>query len=67
MRACKANASKRLTRSGFEDAERKRWTAHGSTPYLWKEDAVVAAVDYTLHRQGDVMAIHAGTTPQQPS
>src|SRR5262249_2721206 len=30
MRACKANASKRLNQAGFENAERKRWTAHGS-------------------------------------
>jgi REP element-mobilizing transposase RayT len=61
MRTCKANASKRLNRAGFENAERKRWTAHGSTKYLWNEDDVSSAVDYTLHQQGDVMAILDGT------
>jgi len=66
MRSCKANASKRLNQAGFEDAQRKRWTAHGSTRYLWKEDAVAAAVEYTLHRQGNVMAIYDGRA-QQPS
>ena len=58
MRACKANASKRLNRAGFENTERKRWTAHGSTKYLWNEQAIAETVDYTLNRQGEVMAIY---------
>jgi len=57
LRACKANASKRLNRSGFENAERKRWTAHGSTRYLWSDEAVGQKVRYTLQEQGEVMGV----------
>ena len=60
MRACKAHASKCLNQAGFEDSQRKRWTAHGSTRYLWKEEAVMEKVNYTLHQQGKVMAIYEG-------
>src|SRR4051794_38955632 len=38
MRACKAHASGCLTNAGFENRDRKRWTTHGSTKYLWHED-----------------------------
>lgn len=58
MRACKANASKRLNQAGFENAERKRWTAHGSTRYLWNEETVAEKTHYTLHEQGDMMATY---------
>jgi REP element-mobilizing transposase RayT len=61
MRSCKSLASKRLTQSKFEDRDRKRWTSHGSTRYLWHEDAVAAAVEYTLHQQGEPMAVFDGT------
>jgi REP element-mobilizing transposase RayT len=61
MRTCKANASKRLSQAGFENAERKRWTVHGSTRYLWNEDAVSDKVHYTLHGQGNVMASYDGS------
>ena len=60
MRACKANASKRLNQAGMENAERKRWTAHGSTRYLWNEEMVAEKVYYTLHGQGDVMETYEG-------
>jgi REP element-mobilizing transposase RayT len=60
MRTCKANASKRLNQAGFEDNERKRWTAHGSTRYLWNEEAVAEKCHYTLHSQGDVMEAYNG-------
>ena len=61
MRACKANASERLNQTGFETADRKRWTAHRSTRYLWSETAVAEKVHYTLHGQGDVMEVYDGT------
>jgi len=60
MRACKANASKRLNLAGFENKERKRWTAHGSTRYLWNDEAVAEKVHYTLHGQGETMATFEG-------
>jgi REP element-mobilizing transposase RayT len=58
LRACKANASKRLNLAGYENAERKRWTTHGSTRYLWNEQAVADKIRYTLHDQGDTMAVY---------
>jgi REP element-mobilizing transposase RayT len=61
MRTCKANASKRLNQAGFETADRKRWTAHGSTRYLWNEQTVNEKIHYTLHGQGDVMEVYDGT------
>ncbi|MBA4064709.1 MAG: hypothetical protein C0501_13540 [Isosphaera sp.] len=57
MRACKATASRRLNEAGYDHPDRKRWTTHGSTKYLWREDAVAADVEYTLHRQGEPMAV----------
>jgi REP element-mobilizing transposase RayT len=60
IRTCKANASKRLNRVGFDNNERKRWTAHGSTRYLWNEETVAEKVHYTLHGQGDVMETYDG-------
>jgi len=67
MRACKATASKCLNRAGFDNADPKRWTAHGSTRYLWNDGAVAETVHYTLHRQDDPMATYDGTQTQQRS
>jgi REP element-mobilizing transposase RayT len=61
MRMCKSQASKRLNQAGCERADRKRWTTHGSTVYLWDEAAVSEKRDYTLNRQGDLMAVFDGT------
>ncbi len=52
----KAAASKELTRAGYDDSGRKRWTRHGSTRHLFREDEVEAAVRYTLEEQGEAMA-----------
>ena len=57
MRSCKSQASKWLNRAGFDNAERKRWTTHGSTKYLWTEESVAEKIDYTLNQQGQPMAI----------
>jgi REP element-mobilizing transposase RayT len=56
MKNCKARASRRLNLAEFDGPGRKRWTAHGSTRYLWTIEALVDAIDYVLNRQGDVMA-----------
>jgi len=56
VKSCKTNASKFLNRAGFEDSNRKRWATHGSTLYLWSEEAVADKIDYTLNRQGEPMA-----------
>lgn len=56
MRMCKSRASKKLNDAGFDTPERKRWTTHGSTRYLWDETVVAEKVEYTLHGQGDPMS-----------
>jgi hypothetical protein len=57
MRCCKSHASRCLNNAGFESSERKRWTTHGSTKYLWDEATIAEKVDYTLNRQGQEMAV----------
>ncbi|HYV36356.1 MAG TPA: transposase, partial [Gemmataceae bacterium] len=58
MSDMKARASRDLTRAGFDNAERKRWTRHGSTRHLFREEEVEAKIRYTLDEQGDRMAWH---------
>jgi REP element-mobilizing transposase RayT len=60
MSDMKAAASRALTRAGFDDSARIRWTRHGSTLHLFNEAAVADKVDYTLNRQGTPMASHDG-------
>jgi REP element-mobilizing transposase RayT len=57
MNDFKGYASRRLNEAGFENAERKRWTRHCSTPYLWKPRDVEAAAHYVVHEQGEPMAV----------
>jgi REP element-mobilizing transposase RayT len=61
MSDIKAAASRALTRAGFDDTARKRWTRHGSTLHLFDEAAVAEKVDYTLNRQGAPMAFYDGS------
>ena len=58
MSDMKARASRELTRGGFDDAKRKRWTRHGSTLHLFDEATVAEKIDYTLNRQGAPMAFY---------
>ncbi len=60
MSDMKARASRELTRAGFDDATRRRWTRHGSTLHLFDEATVVDKVDYTLNRQGVKLAYYDG-------
>jgi len=53
----KAYASRRLNRMGLDAPDRKRWTRHGSTRWLWKPQHVSAAVQYVVAEQGDVMSM----------
>src|SRR5207244_7696574 len=52
----KAWASRRLREAFGEDADRDRWTQHGSTRYLWDETALAEKIDYVLDGQGEPMA-----------
>lgn len=57
MNTIKSYASRHLNKAQL-DAERiTRWTRHGSTRYLWKEDEVEATIHYVIHEQGLPMAV----------
>lgn len=54
----KAYASRRLREATGELAERKRWTEHGSTRYLWQPEQVWAAIRYVIAEQGEPMSVY---------
>jgi REP element-mobilizing transposase RayT len=56
MSDLKARSSRDLTLAGYDDAERRRWTRHGSTKHLFRDDDVEAKIRYTLNQQGPRMA-----------
>src|SRR5215470_8580668 len=56
MSDLKAWASRRLREAFGEDADRDRWTQHGSTRYLWDVASLDGAIVYVLDEQGDRMA-----------
>jgi REP element-mobilizing transposase RayT len=56
MNDLKSYASRRLNEAGFDSRERKRWTRHGSTRYLWDEEAVGRACLHVWERQGEPMS-----------
>ena len=58
MSDLKARASRDLTRAGFEDSNRIRWTRHGSTRHLFTAAEVERKVRYTLDEQGSQMAVY---------
>jgi REP element-mobilizing transposase RayT len=66
MSDLKGRASRDLTRAGFDNAERRRWTRHGSTLHLFREEEVEAKIRYTLDEQGQRMAWYDGRTQQEP-
>jgi REP element-mobilizing transposase RayT len=54
----KAYASRMLNQIGLDGRDRRRWSRHGSTRYLWKREEVEAAVVYVADRQGNPMAVY---------
>jgi REP element-mobilizing transposase RayT len=55
MNDFKAYASRALNKAGFDGADRKRWTRHGSTRYINDESHLAAAINYVLNKQGEPM------------
>jgi len=53
----KAYASRRLNRMRLDEPDRKRWARHGSTRFLWKAEYVLAAIQYVVDEQRDVMSV----------
>lgn len=52
MNALKSWATRRLREAKLVPTDRKVWSRHGSTRYLWDEQAVTNACDYVMHGQG---------------
>jgi REP element-mobilizing transposase RayT len=53
----KSYGSRRLNECGLDARERKRWTRHGSTRYIWTEKELAEKVNYVVHRQGKPMSV----------
>src|SRR5712691_1448327 len=58
MHAFKPHASRNSNRLGIDELDRKRWTRHGSTRWLWKDEDVQKAIHYVVSRQGEPMEVH---------
>ncbi len=55
MNDFKTAASRCLNKAFPAEHGRTRWTRHGSTRYLWTEEAVAEKVRYVLDEQGEPM------------
>jgi REP element-mobilizing transposase RayT len=64
MSDMKARASRELTLAGFDDSERRRWTRHGSTRHLFRDEEVESKINYTFDEQGERMAWYAIHKPR---
>jgi REP element-mobilizing transposase RayT len=58
MNDFKAYCGRRINEANIDPENRKRWTRHGSTRYLWNEETVREKIHYTLHQQGETMAVY---------
>jgi hypothetical protein len=58
MNTLKAYASRKLNESGLEASDRRRWSRHGSTRYLWSREQVQDAVSYVADGQGKSMLLY---------
>ncbi len=58
MNDLKSFASRRLNQLGFDQPYRKRWARHGSSHWLWKQEAVLAAIHYVTEKQGEKMGVY---------
>jgi len=58
MNDLKSYASRRLNQLGFDEADQKRWTRHGSTRWLWKPESVSTAIRYVVDEQGEPLSVY---------
>ena len=56
METIKAYASRYLNKEKLDQDRTNRWTRHGSTRYLWKEEEIEATIQYVIYEQGEPMA-----------
>ena len=54
MNAFKSYATRNLRKLNLISEDRKIWSRHGSTRYLWKDHHVSLAMDYVLYCQDDI-------------
>src|SRR4051794_35708079 len=64
MTAIKAYSSRALNEYALDCPDRRRWARHGSTRYLWTEDAVRTAIQYVVREQGESMAVFEMPSPR---
>lgn len=57
MNTIKSYSSRRLNESKLDGDRASRWTRHGSTRYLWREEEVEATIQYVVYEQGSPMAV----------
>jgi REP element-mobilizing transposase RayT len=57
MNSFKSYASRSLNRLEPGRPQRARWTRHGSTLWLWKDENVHQAIKYVVEEQGEPMAL----------
>ena len=58
LTALKSYASRALNRAGLDVPNRRRWSRHGSTRYLWNRVAIDRAVGYVADGQGEPMELY---------
>lgn len=58
MNDLKAYASRRLNEHKVDPPETIRWARHGSTRYLFDDQAVTAAIRYVVYEQSNPMAVY---------
>ena len=56
MRILKTNATILLRKKSNIERDRKIWSRHGSTKYLWTDQSIYYACEYTVAEQGKKMA-----------
>jgi REP element-mobilizing transposase RayT len=57
MNTLKAYASRAMNQAGWDGPDRKRWTRHGSTRYLWRTEQLAKIVDYVVRQQGEPLEV----------
>ena len=55
MRLLKTKATILLRKTGEIEQDRKVWSRHGSTKYLWTDQSIYRACEYTISEQGNKM------------
>ena len=58
IRDFKAYSSRALNEAGLDSKDRKRWTRHGSTEFLWNEVDMEYVFNYIVHMQGEPMMLY---------